>query len=96
MTVFGLGAATGLKYITEDQVAQWYFGNLFVPFGIEKMVAVDADGYFAGIFRDTLQDTLLISVHTVARSNHMAIVNEGFHHYLNKVHNIKSKDEVIL
>ena len=40
---------------------------------------VDADGIFAGISKKTVQDTLLISVHTVERENHKAIVNEGFH-----------------
>ena len=46
MTLFGLVSAIGMKEITSDQVARWYFGNFFVPFGIPKMIVVDADGIF--------------------------------------------------
>ena len=48
MTGFGIGAAIVLKEITSDQAAQWAFGNLFFPFGIPKMIVVDADGNFLG------------------------------------------------
>ena len=46
MTGFGLAAATGMKEITSDQNTIWAFGNLSVPFGLPKMIAVDADGLF--------------------------------------------------
>ena len=46
MTVFGIGAATGLKEITSYQAALWDLGKLFVPFGLLKMIVVDADGFF--------------------------------------------------
>ena len=48
---------------------------------------------FSGIYNKTFQETLLIPVHIVARGNHEAIRNEGFHMYLNKVQDIKSADK---
>ena len=42
----GLGAAIGKNEITSDQAARWYFRNLFVMFGIPKMIVADADGLF--------------------------------------------------
>ena len=44
MTVFGLGSAIFLKEIKSDQAARWGFGNFFVPFGLPKMIVVDANG----------------------------------------------------
>ena len=93
MTVFGLGAASGLKQITSDQPARWAFGNFFVPFGFPEMIVVDADGLFAGMSKRMFQETLLIPVHAVSRGNHKAIRNKGFHWYLNKVQNINSADK---
>ena len=49
------------------------FGKLFVPFGIPKMIVVDADGIFVGMFRKYLQETLLIPVHEVAGDNQNSI-----------------------
>ena len=48
------------------------------------MIVVDADGLFAGMFKNTFQETLLIPVHTVPRGKHKAIKNEGFNMYLNR------------
>ena len=45
------------------------------------------------MFKKTFQETLLISVHMVARGNHKAIINEGFHRYLKKVQKINSADK---
>ena len=70
MTVFGIVEAIGMKEIIPDQAVRWAFGNLFVPFGIPKMIVVDADGIFAGIFKKKFQETLLIPVHSVSRGNH--------------------------
>ena len=39
MTVFDIRAENLLKEITSDQVALWYFGNFFVPFGIPKIMS---------------------------------------------------------
>ena len=50
MAVFWIEAATEMKEITSDQAAQWSFVNFFVPFGIPKIIAVDAYGIFAGIY----------------------------------------------
>ena len=67
-----------MKKIKSYQVAIWDFGNFFVPFGIPKIIVVDADGIFAGMFKKTFQENLLILVHAVARVNHREIRNEGF------------------
>ena len=85
MKGFGIGAATGLKKITSDQAAQWAFGNFLVPFGIPKIIVVNADGLFDGMSKKNFQDTFLFQVHPVERGNHKEIGNEGFHRYLNKV-----------
>ena len=51
----GISADTGMKEITSDQATQWAFGNFFVPFGLRKMIVVDADELFDGMFKDTLK-----------------------------------------
>ena len=51
MTVFGIGSTIVFKEITSDHFSQWYFGSFFVPFGIPKIVVVDADGLFLGFPR---------------------------------------------
>ena len=61
-----------------DQVSQWDFGKLFVPFGILKFIVVDAYGLFAVMYKNNFQETLLIPVHSVARINHKAIKMKGF------------------
>ena len=43
------------------------------------MIIVDADGLFDGMFKKNFQETLPIPVHEVARGNHKAVINEGFH-----------------
>ena len=48
------------------------------------------------MFKKTVQDTLLIPVHSVAMFNHKVIINEVFHSYLNKVQKINSPDKVSL
>ena len=50
MTEFGLISASGLKEIKSNQVSRWNFVNFFVPFGIPKIVLVDADGISSGMF----------------------------------------------
>ena len=85
MTGFALGEAIGRKEITSDQASLWDFGNFFVPFGLPKMIVVDEDGFFSGMFKKSFQETFLIPAHAVAMVNHTAIINEGFHRYLNKV-----------
>ena len=49
MMVLGIGSETGLKEISSYQAARWSFGNLFVPFGLPKMIVVDVDGIFLEI-----------------------------------------------
>ena len=54
---------------------------------------MDAKGFFAGIFNDTFQETLLIPVHKVSGGNNKEITNEGFNMYLNKINMINSADK---
>ena len=75
MTGFGIGKSIVLNKITSYQVSRWSFENLFVPFGIPKMIVVDSDGFFDGIFKNNFQETLLVPVHSDARGNHKAIIN---------------------
>ena len=96
MAGFGIGSATEMKKITPDQEERWYFGSLLVPFGLQKMIAIDAGGLFDGIFNNTLQETLLILIHEVTRSKHKSIIKKGFHCYLNKEKIINSADKGII
>ena len=43
---------------TSDQVASWYFSTLFVPYGLPKLIIVDADGFFNGVFKNILSELL--------------------------------------
>ena len=93
MTGLGIGASSGLKYITSDKVAQWDFEIFCVTFFLPKITVVDADGIFSGMFKNTFQEALLILVQAVSRGDHKAIINEGFHCYLIKFHKIHSADK---
>ena len=57
------------------------------------MIVVDVDERFAVIFNKNFQGTLPIPVHAVERGNHKAIINEGFHCYLNKLPKINSAEK---
>ena len=46
--------------------------------------------------KKTFQETFLIPVHAFSRGNHKAIINEGFHRYLNKIQKINSAYKVRL
>jgi hypothetical protein len=68
------------------------FTHFFVPFGMPRLVVVDAGGEFAGIFREMCR-TLLIPIDTAAPENHKAVRNERFHRYLNKVQRINTANK---
>ena len=85
-----------MEEVRHPQTPRWAFGSFFVPFWLPKLIAVDADGIFAGMYKKTFQKTLIIRVHAVARSNHNAIRNEGFHRYLENVQKINLADKSIL
>ena len=82
MTGFGIVVFIIMREITSYKVALWYFGNIFIPFGIPKMIVVDKNVSFSGVFKKTSQETLIILVHAVSVDNHKKIRNEVFHHYL--------------
>ena len=45
-----------------------------------NIIVVDSDGLFAGMFKKTFQENLIIPVHVVARINHKAIRNKQITH----------------
>ena len=51
---------------------------------------------FSGMFKKTFQDTMIIPVHSVERSNHKETWNKLFYVYLNKVQKKKSSNKWIL
>ena len=61
--------------MTSEQVAQWDFGNFFVPFGLPKIIFVDTDELFNDIFKMAYEDKLLIPVYAVTRGNHKTNIN---------------------
>ena len=96
MTGFGIETVIGLKEVTSYQAARWDFGNFFDPFGIPKIIIMNEDGVVSGIFKNNLQDNLLIPVHAVTRFDHKSIIYKGFHRYLNKLQMINSADKGVL
>ena len=47
------------------------------------------------MFKKTFQETLLIPTHAVARGGHKAVINKGFHRYLNKVKKLVVKGQTL-
>jgi hypothetical protein len=74
--------------ITTQQLLQTVF-RYFSRYGLPKVVYVDADGKFAGLFKAVLTK-LLIPVIAVSRENHKAVRNERFHRYLNHIQRINT------
>eukprot|EP00957_Ditylum_brightwellii_P188608 14358442-Ditylum_brightwellii.AAC.1 len=66
--------------------------SFFLPFGLPKLIVVDAEGVFAGLFKQLFQ-LLGIPVLPVARENHKAVRNERFHRYLNKVQKLHAANK---
>ena len=77
ITGFGIVSDIVINQITSDQVARRSFGNFFVTFGIPKMIVVNLDGMFSGVFNETFQYALLVPVHEVERAQKKANTNEG-------------------
>ena len=52
-----ISAATVMlvKYSTAEKFSRWYFSIFFVPYGLPKLIVVDADGVFSGFFRQKNQ-----------------------------------------
>jgi len=81
--------------IDSETVAMAAFATFFVTHGLPWLIFVDADGVFAGVFKQLFR-LLQIPVEPVARENHKAVRNERFHHYLNKVQHINTADMMSL
>jgi hypothetical protein len=65
--------------------------TFFTSIGLPRLVVVDADNLFSGVFKQ-LFTLLQIPIHQISRENHKAIRNERFHRYLNKVQRINTAD----
>jgi hypothetical protein len=89
MTGFAHAAFIREQAVTSETLAAAAFSNFFVPFGLPRLVVVDAAGNLAGMFKDMCR-TLLITVDAVSRENHKAVRNERFHRYLKKVQGINT------
>ncbi len=90
MTGFAAGAFLG-KPITAEVLADITFSQFFCVFGLPRIVVVDADSKFCGIFTKTFEN-LGIHVEVVSRENHKAVRNERFHRYLNRVQRINTAE----
>ena len=89
----GFAAATFLRgpAIDSQDVAMASFAAFFIPFGIPRLIIVDDDGLFNGVFQATFQQ-LQMPILPVSPENHKACWNERFHRHLNKVQKIISAD----
>jgi hypothetical protein len=90
MTSFAMGAFLQGD-INSENIANATLSNFFTTVGLPRLIIVDADSVFAGVFKQ-LFSLLMIPIHQVARENHKAIRNERFHRYLNKVQRINTAD----
>jgi hypothetical protein len=90
MTGFAAGAFLG-KPITAEVLADVTFSQFFCVFGLPRIIVVDADSKFCGIFTKTFEN-LGIHVEVVSRENHKAVRNERFHRYLNRVQQINTAE----
>ena len=50
-TIFVEVAAKTKKDSTSEQVMRWAFIVIFVPYGLSKIIIVDADGVFSGVLK---------------------------------------------
>jgi hypothetical protein len=87
---FAAGAFLG-KPITAEVLADVTFSQFFCVFGLPRIIVVDADSKFCGIFTKTFEN-LGIHVEVVLRENHKAVRNERFHRYLNRVQQINTTE----
>jgi hypothetical protein len=77
--------------ITSETLADATFSTFFAHFGMPRLIVVDADSKFCGMFK-VLFENLGIPVEAVSKGNHKAVRNERFHRYLNKVETINTAD----
>ena len=87
----GFAAAAPLAKEDSTNIAQATFTSFIVPFGLPRLIVVDAGNPMHGLVI-VMCKTLGIPHMTVARGNHRAIRNERFHRYLNKALKITVAD----
>jgi hypothetical protein len=90
MTGFAAGAFLG-KPITAEILADITFSQSICVFGRPRLIIVDADNTFCGIFTKTFEN-LGIHVAVVSRDKRKAVCNGRFHWYLNQVQQINTAD----
>jgi hypothetical protein len=91
MTGFAMATFLTQGDIDARTLADAALTAFFGAVGLPRLVIVDADSLFAGVFKQLFQ-LLRIPVDAVSPENHKAIRNERFHRYLNKVQRINTAD----
>jgi hypothetical protein len=91
MTGFAMATFLSQGDIDARTMADAALTAFFGAVGLPRLVIVDADSLFAGVFKQLFQ-ILRIPVDAVSRENHKAVRNERFHQYLNKVQRINNAD----
>ena len=91
MTSFAMGTFLSGE-ITAETVADAAISVFFNSVGLPRLIIVDADGLFAGVFVQLFR-LLGIPVEATSRENHRFVRNERFHRYLNKVQRINTADK---
>ena len=79
----GFAGAAPMAKEDSGSVAQATFASFFIPFGLSRLVVVDAGNPMHGVLV-VMCKTLGVPHITVSRGNHRAIRNERFHRYMNK------------
>ena len=87
----GFVAQAFLREISSKTVAIAAFTSFFSVFGLPKVILIDQGSENAGTLK-SMCELLAISYHVVSKENHKAILNERYHHYLNKVEKIHAAD----
>lgn len=94
MTSFAAMAFAG-GVVDAESVAMLAMESFFTQLGLPRLMVVDAEGVFAGLFK-MLFGSLGIPVEAVSQENHRALRNEIFYKYLNKVQRLHTVDKASL
>ena len=89
--ICGFAAAAPLAKEDSFNISQATFRSFFIPFGLPRLVIVDAGNPMHGLVV-VMCKMLGIPHMTVAKGNHRAIRNERCHRYLNKALKIMVAD----
>eukprot|EP00978_Attheya_sp_CCMP212_P011561 scaffold28579_cov50-Attheya_sp.AAC.2 len=80
-----------LDEVSVERITDACISCFFNCVGLPRIIFVDADSKFQGIFKSTFE-RLRITVDAVSQENHKAIRNENFRRYLNKIERNNTAD----